>query len=145
MPSASIGNSWARRIPPKPVPEPSASSMRARSARTRCTAPTRRTPRRRRSRRSFRGNTTSAEAAGGILLLWVCWKMYRELRSGHEQRAATGGMPAQESHKPLQFRAAVTQIILADLSMSLDNVLAVAGAAKDHLEVLVIGLGLSIL
>ena len=48
-------------------------------------------------------------------------------------------------HKRLPFRAAVGQIILADLSMSLDNVLAVAGAAKDHIEVLVIGLGLSIL
>jgi|SRR5262245_44856299 YjbE family integral membrane protein len=83
--------------------------------------------------------------AGGILLLWVCWKMYRELRSGSEQRAAIDGAPAREPHKSLRFRPAVTQIIVADLSMSLDNVLAVAGAAKDHLEVLIIGLGLSIL
>ena len=83
--------------------------------------------------------------AGGILLLWVCWKMYRELRSGHEQQALAVGAAAEARHQPMQFRAAVTQIILADLSMSLDNVLAVAGAAKDHWEVLVIGLGLSIL
>src|SRR5947209_3241355 len=83
--------------------------------------------------------------AGGILLLWVCWKMYRELRRGHEQQAMIDGVPAREPQAPMQFRAAVTQIILADLSMSLDNVLAVAGAAKDHWEVLVIGLGLSIL
>src|SRR5437763_3606694 len=66
--------------------------------------------------------------AGGILLLWVCWKMYRELRSGHEQQALAVGAAAEARHQPMQFRAAVTQIILADLSMSLDNVLAVAGA-----------------
>ena len=83
--------------------------------------------------------------AGGILLLGVCWKMYRELVGGHAEAAgalspAEGGAPA----KPMSFRTAVTQIILADVSMSLDNVLAVAGAAKGSGWVLVIGLGVAI-
>lgn len=92
--------------------------------------------------------------AGGILLLWVCWKMWRELRDGHadENRAeealtgmdlnadgtVAGGGPRKT------FAQAATQIVIADVSMSLDNVLAVAGAAKDHPTVLVIGLVLSI-
>src|SRR5262249_53285330 len=84
--------------------------------------------------------------AGGILLLWVCWKMYRELRRGPELEAdlANGAQPLAPQ-SPMRFRAAVTQIIIADLSMSLDNVLAVAGAAKNDLTILVIGLALSIL
>jgi YjbE family integral membrane protein len=84
--------------------------------------------------------------AGGILLLWVCWKMYRELRRGQDDRAIIeNGVTPQVPQSPMSFRAAVSQIIVADLSMSLDNVLAVAGAAKDHLAILIIGLGLSIL
>jgi YjbE family integral membrane protein len=82
--------------------------------------------------------------AGGILLLWVCWKMYRELRRQPHAKpdaAAGEGPPAA----PMSFRAATTQIVLADLSMSLDNVLAVAGAAKDSIWVLVIGLAVAIL
>jgi YjbE family integral membrane protein len=82
--------------------------------------------------------------AGGLLLLWVCWKMYEELRQpqdeAHAQEAAA---LAAEGGKTL--RAAVTQIILADVSMSLDNVLAVAGAAKQDLVALVFGLALSVL
>jgi len=74
--------------------------------------------------------------AGGVLLLWVCWKMYRELREGPEEEGAGG------RHKTL--RQAVTQIILADLSMSLDNVLAVAGAARGRIWLLAGGLVLSI-
>jgi YjbE family integral membrane protein len=83
--------------------------------------------------------------AGGIILLWVCWKMYRELRRGPEAEAilAEGARPG-EPQTAMSFRAAVTQIIVADLSMSLDNVLAVAGAAKNNLIILVIGLALSI-
>jgi YjbE family integral membrane protein len=74
--------------------------------------------------------------AGGLLLLWVCWKMYRELRGR--------GLHGHATAAPKTLRAAMLQIVLADLSMSLDNVLAVAGAAQGHLWVLVIGLSLSV-
>ncbi len=81
--------------------------------------------------------------AGGILLLWVCWKMWRELRAG--DREAAGGASAHANIKPAQnFRDAFLQILIADVSMSLDNVLAVAGAAREHPAVLVFGLLLSI-
>ena len=77
--------------------------------------------------------------AGGILLLWVAWKMWRELQAQpHDDEHTVPGAPRKT------FAQAVWQIVLADLSMSLDNVLAVAGAARDHLEALVFGLGLSI-
>lgn len=77
--------------------------------------------------------------AGGILLLWVSWKMWRELQAQpHDDEHATAG----GSRKT--FAQAVWQIVLADVSMSLDNVLAVAGAARDHPVTLVFGLGLSI-
>jgi YjbE family integral membrane protein len=76
--------------------------------------------------------------AGGILLLWVAWKMWRELRG--QRHADVGALSAP----PKTFAQAAWQIVLADVSMSLDNVLAVAGAARDHLEALVFGLGLSI-
>jgi YjbE family integral membrane protein len=92
--------------------------------------------------------------AGGILLLWVCWKMWRELRDGHGaetegEEALTGqdlnadGTVAGAGPRKT-FAQAAWQIVIADVSMSLDNVLAVAGAAKDHPTVLVIGLILSI-
>jgi YjbE family integral membrane protein len=77
--------------------------------------------------------------AGGVLLLWVCWKMYRELRPSASTLARHGGTPA-----PKTMRAAMMQIVLADLSMSLDNVLAVAGAAREHPWVLVTGLVISV-
>jgi YjbE family integral membrane protein len=85
--------------------------------------------------------------AGGILLLWVCWKMYREIRhGGHEERDAKEAIAAAgEPATPMRFRAALTQIILADVTMSLDNVLAVAGAAKGSPGVLVIGLAVAII
>jgi YjbE family integral membrane protein len=84
--------------------------------------------------------------AGGILLLWVCWKMYRELRHGRDDEGIVdGGARRNEPQRSMGFRAAVTQIIAADLSMSLDNVLAVAGAAKNNVPILVAGLALSIL
>jgi len=76
--------------------------------------------------------------AGGILLLWVCWKMFRELR--HRAAHAEGGAPAI-AKTPLQ---AALQIALADISMSLDNVLAVAGAAHEHPWILALGLLLSV-
>ena len=94
--------------------------------------------------------------AGGILLLWVCWKMWRELREGHEAEAAEAA-EALEDATGIEFegeptttppaktmRQAMTQILLADVAMSLDNVLAVAGAAREHVWVLVVGLVLSI-
>ncbi|WP_313528461.1 TerC family protein [Shinella sp.] len=78
--------------------------------------------------------------AGGLLLLWVCWKMWRELRGGHG-----GAEEANLENAPKKtFFQAATQIVVADVSMSLDNVLAVAGAAREHPSVLVIGLALSI-
>jgi YjbE family integral membrane protein len=93
--------------------------------------------------------------AGGILLLWVCWKMWRELRIPPQREEAAaealealgkpgedGGGAAQAPRKTL--RQAATQIVIADLSMSLDNVLAVAGAAREHPWVLIFGLTLSI-
>jgi YjbE family integral membrane protein len=91
---------------------------------------------------------------GGILLLWVCWKMYRELTTTEHQvheaeealsgedENADGTVGARPTGKTL--RQAVTQIVIADVSMSLDNVLAVAGAARDHTVALIFGLGLSV-
>jgi YjbE family integral membrane protein len=86
--------------------------------------------------------------AGGVLLLWVCWKMWRELR--HPAAADRGAdvmegqAPSGGPAPPKSFRDAIAQIIVADISMSLDNVLAVAGAAHQHPSVLVFGLALSI-
>ncbi len=93
--------------------------------------------------------------AGGILLLWVCWKMWQELRAGahehdieamealaNEDLDADGAVADDAPRKT--FAQAAWQIVIADVSMSLDNVLAVAGAAKDHPTVLIIGLALSI-
>lgn len=90
--------------------------------------------------------------AGGILLLWVSWKLWRELRAQSQQqhaarniRAMADGAADEAEQAPTKsLRAAVTQIIIADVSMSLDNVLAVAGIARDHLWVLIFGLALSI-
>ncbi len=81
--------------------------------------------------------------AGGLLLLWVCWKMWREIRTGgHEGVDGLGNADASAPKKT--FKQAATQIVIADVSMSLDNVLAVAGAAREHPTVLVFGLALSI-
>lgn len=87
--------------------------------------------------------------AGGLLLLWVCWKMWSELQSGHGQEAlafeAAGDVPHGSVAAPNKtFAQAAWQIVIADVSMSLDNVLAVAGAAREHPGVLVFGLVLSI-
>ena len=92
--------------------------------------------------------------AGGILLLWVSWKMFRELRLSAEAKGdaieiisnmdinADGTIARHAPRK--SFAQAASQIVVADVSMSLDNVLAVAGAAREHLAVLIIGLGLSV-
>jgi YjbE family integral membrane protein len=91
--------------------------------------------------------------AGGILLLWVCWKMWRELRDGGQHQDATEALTGDDLNadgsiaanvKRKSFAQAAWQIVVADVSMSLDNVLAVAGAAREHPNVLIIGLVLSI-
>ena len=89
--------------------------------------------------------------AGGFLLLWVCWKMWRDLRAQGREAEAEGeaalgveGAQARRAPKAKTLRHALVQILLADLAMSLDNVLAVAGAARQHPWVLVGGLMLSI-
>jgi YjbE family integral membrane protein len=78
--------------------------------------------------------------AGGLLLLWVSWKFWREIREGnaHETGEVSGLRPARS------FAAAAWAVAVADVSMSLDNVLAVAGAAREHPGILVIGLLLSV-
>jgi YjbE family integral membrane protein len=92
--------------------------------------------------------------AGGILLLWVCWKMWRELRAasqGHQEGdemlveyvAGHDGAVAGRLRRKT-FGQAALQIVVADVSMSLDNVLAVAGAAREHPFILAFGLVLSI-
>jgi len=97
--------------------------------------------------------------AGGVLLLWVCWKMWRELREAatHDQAEAQaelelaaqiehghGPSPEELGLKRKTFGAALLQIMIADVTMSLDNVLAVAGAAHEHPWIMVFGLILSI-
>jgi len=92
--------------------------------------------------------------AGGLLLLWVAWKMWRELRlsaqeaaEGHEaltEEDITGDNKIAAGAPRKTFAQAAWQIVIADVSMSLDNVLAVAGAARDHPWVLVTGLAVSI-
>ncbi len=77
--------------------------------------------------------------AGGILLLWVAYKMWREIRSG-----LTEAPEAETAAQGKTLRSAIISIVVADVSMSLDNVLAVAGAAHDHPGMLVFGLILSI-
>jgi YjbE family integral membrane protein len=82
--------------------------------------------------------------AGGILLLWVCWKMYRDIcAASHAMEPAFAGGPGGSmgtDPKTITFSAALIQIVIADASMSLDNVLAVTGAAKGDTMVLVVGL-----
>ena len=85
--------------------------------------------------------------AGGLLLLWVAWRMFRELHHSGESPGSPeisgdehSGVVARKS-----FAAAAWSVALADVSMSLDNVLAVAGAARDHPNILVLGLILSVL
>lgn len=86
--------------------------------------------------------------AGGVLLLWVCWKMWRELQEMRQaqllQAETASGVEAPAPAASKTFPQAAMQIVIADLSMSLDNVLAVAGAAREHPTVLVFGLALSI-
>lgn len=80
---------------------------------------------------------------GGLLLAWVCWKMWTEIRASNGAGEVTDEEADLTKGQKTFFQAA-TQIVIADVSMSLDNVLAVAGAAKDHVTVLIIGLVFSI-
>ena len=90
--------------------------------------------------------------AGGLLLLWVSWKLWREIQAETQRRRASAGGEmlagagiegaAPATRKSL--RQAIIQIVVADVSMSLDNVLAVAGVARDHVTILIIGLALSV-
>ena len=83
--------------------------------------------------------------AGGLLLLWVSWKFWREIRVGSHNDAAEAGEGGQAGLKPARsFAGAAWAVAVADVSMSLDNVLAVAGAAREHPGILVIGLLLSV-
>lgn len=97
--------------------------------------------------------------AGGILLLWVTWRLWRDVRhankehqankvlageNGHEHHPLCAAKPIDKACHAKAVRRAIISIAAADISMSLDNVLAVAGAARDHIEVLIIGLMLSI-
>jgi len=89
--------------------------------------------------------------AGGILLLWVAWRLYRDIHHGHDDKIgahAIANESAPDGHcapaPTHDVRKAIMQIAVADVSMSLDNVLAVAGAAMNHVWVLVVGLTLSI-
>ncbi len=97
-------------------------------------------------------NVIGLTLAGGLLLLWVCWKLFRELRGQREEAMAAALMAEENGEdaasgpkagtKPV--RTAVWEVIVADVSMSLDNVLAVAGAARDHPYILALGLLLSV-
>lgn len=85
--------------------------------------------------------------AGGLLLAWVCWKMWREIKDHGEQLKAVDDDDTNDGGEPgtnKTFRQALTAIVIADVSMALDNVLGVAGAAGEYIEVLVFGLVLSI-
>jgi YjbE family integral membrane protein len=100
--------------------------------------------------------------AGGLLLLWVCWKFWRELMTQRRERLKEAAQQRQQLTRdervelaepqealpgaapPKTMRQAIIQIVIADVSMSLDNVLAVAGAASEHTWVLVVGLVLSV-
>lgn len=91
---------------------------------------------------------------GGLLLLWICWRMWLELRAGEAEAArldeAMSGTDTDrdgdvaDARPTKTFRQAAIQIVIADVSMSLDNVLAVAGAARAHTAILIFGLVLSI-
>lgn len=80
---------------------------------------------------------------GGLLLLWVCWRLWQDFRQldGH---ATDASMPTDQPQQSVSFRQALIRIVAADVSMSLDNVLAVAGVAREHLIILVFGLALSV-
>jgi len=85
---------------------------------------------------------TGLKLIGGLLLLWVCWRLWVELRTGYEDEAEAA---ENLEHQPFRsMRPAVIQIVIADLSMSIDNVLAIAGVSREYPVLLVFGLALSV-
>jgi len=84
---------------------------------------------------------TGLKLIGGLALLWICWKMFQDLRSNHGNSEDEAGAQGEEFKS---LRPAITQIVIADLSMSIDNVLAIASAARDHPYIMVFGLALSV-
>jgi YjbE family integral membrane protein len=84
--------------------------------------------------------------AGGLLLLWVAWKMWRELRHGSDNpgSAEIDGDERSGLRPAKSFAAAAWGVAIADVSMSLDNVLAVAGAAREHPGILIVGLVIAV-
>lgn len=82
---------------------------------------------------------------GGLLLLWVCWKLYSDLRAQNTPAVDVADGKKKNGTQRKTVSAAIFQVAVADISMSLDNVLAVAGVAKDNMTVLVIGLVLSVI
>ena len=86
--------------------------------------------------------------AGGLLLLWVCWKLYREIRQQAAEEIGVSALDDGESRSARTGKTvaqATVQVAVADLSMSLDNVLAVAGAADDYSRAMIFGLVLSVI
>ncbi len=95
-------------------------------------------------------NVIGLTLAGGIVLLWVAWRLYRDIReAAHEDAAAAdshqgqGGHAAPHGHA-MPLSIAIRQIAIADISMSVDNVLAIAGAANDNIPMLIAGLLVSV-
>jgi YjbE family integral membrane protein len=97
-------------------------------------------------------NILGLSLAGGIILLWVAWRLYRDIREQNEEKSGLEAMEAHRHHghgdaagtAAVPLRRAITQIAVADISMSVDNVLAIAGAANNNIPILVIGLIVSI-
>ena len=95
-------------------------------------------------------NILGLTLAGGILLLWVSWRLYRDIREQQAEKEGAEIISGHEGHAAapvttvVPFSRAIRQIAIADISMSVDNVLAIAGAANQNVPVLVIGLVVSI-
>ena len=90
---------------------------------------------------------TGLKLLGGLMLFWVCWRLFIELRTGHAEQQAEAAVVADDAaahHQLDAIRPAVIQIVIADLSMSIDNVLAIAGVSRDNPVLLVFGLALSV-
>ncbi len=90
---------------------------------------------------------TGLKLLGGLMLFWVCWRLLIELRTGHAEQQAEAAVVADDAaahHQLDAIRPAVIQIVIADLSMSIDNVLAIAGVSRDNPVLLVFGLALSV-